>query len=511
MPRKPGTTKYNETFFRNWSGPGPVVIGTIVILLVVVGVWLAFTKELPFQSPGYQLKATFANGVNISDKAPVRIAGVGVGQVTGLKREGDSSVVTFTVSDAGRPIHVDASASIRPRIFLEGNFFIDLDPGSPSAPEMSDKATIPVTRTSTAVQLDQVLTAFQQPERVNLQRLLIGLGTALTHQPTPAEDQTQDPEVQGESAATALNQTFDYGATASRGSAIVNEALLGERPDDLSQLLVGGNRIFKTLASRESQLQGLISNFDTFTGALAAQANNLSESIALLAPTLDTTKRSLVDLNAALPALRGYAIAARPGIAELPATIKAGLPWLKQAKPLLSKRELGGIASLLARGVPQLNNSTQATLGLLPQLTKFNRCVTHNLIPAGNVVLNDQFGPYNFSSGQPNYREFFYATTGVAGESQNFDANGPYVRFQPGGGTVTVKQPNPKGITGNSAILLEPANVMYGNTISAPLGMRPQGHGVPPIKSGKPCFKNAVPNLNGPAAAAGPPNPTAYP
>ncbi len=369
MPRKPGTTKYNENFFRNWRGPGPIVIGAIVVVLVIIGIWLAFTKQVPFQSPGYQLKATFANAVAISDKAPVRIAGVNVGEVTGLERKGNNSVVTFTVSDAGRPIHSDASASIRPRIFLEGNFFIDLDPGSPSAPDMADKATIPVTRTSTAVQLDQVLTALQKPERANLQRLLEGFGTALTYQPTPAEDQTQDPAVRGESAGTALNQTFDYGAAAGRGSAIVNEALLGTRPDDLSQLLVGGNRIFKTLASREVQLKGLISNFNTFTGALAAQSSSLSESIRLLAPTLDTADRSLVDLNAALPALRGYAIAVRPGIAELPATINAGLPWLKQAKPLLSKRELGGIASLLARGVPQLNQSTQATLALLPQLT----------------------------------------------------------------------------------------------------------------------------------------------
>jgi virulence factor Mce-like protein len=506
MPRKPGTTKYNESFFRNWGGPGPAVIGTIVVLLVVVGVWLAFTKQLPFQSPGYQLKATFANAVNISDKAPVRIAGVNVGEVTGLERRGDSSVVTFTVSDAGRPIHVDASASIRPRIFLEGNFFVELDPGSPSAPEMGDKATIPITRTSTAVQLDQLLTALQQPERVNLQRLLIGFGTALTHQPTPAEDATQTADVQGETAATALNQTFDYGAAASRGSAIVNEALLGERPDDLSQLLVGGNRIFKTLATREAQLQGLISNFDTFTGALAAQSSNLSESIALLAPTLETADRSLVSLNAALPALRGWAIATRPGIAELPDTIDAGLPWLEQAKPLLSKRELGGTASLLARGTPPLNEAAQATIGLLPQLTRFNRCVTHNLIPAGDVVLQDNFGPYSFTSGQPNYREFFYSTSGVNGESANFDGNGTYVRFQPGGGPVTVRTPNPDG----SAPV--DANVMFGNNISPPLGTRPVLRGgMPPIRSGKPCFKNAVPNLNGPAAAAGPPNPVQYP
>lgn len=507
MPRKPGTTKYNESFFRNWGGPGPAVIGGIVMVLVVIGFWLAFTKELPFQSPGYQLKAAFSNAVNISDKAPVRIAGVNVGQVTGLERKGDNAVVTFTVSDAGRPIHDDASASIRPRIFLEGNFFIDLDPGSPSAGELSDQATIPVTRTSTAVQLDQVLTALQQPERANLQRLLEGLGTALTYSPTPADDKTQDPDVKGESAATALNQTFDYGAAAGRGSAIVNEALLGTKPDDLSKLLVGGNRIFKALASREVQLQGLISNFNTFTGALASQSDNLSETIRLLAPTLDTANRSLVDLNAALPALRGYAIAVRPGIAELPATIRAALPWLAQAKPLLSKRELGGIASLLARGTPLLDDAAQQTVSLLPQLTNFNRCVDENLIPAGNVVLQDSFGAYDFTSGQPNYREFFYTTTGVAGESEDFDGNGGYVRFQPGGGAVKVKNPNPEGTPGAAAA----ADVMYGNTIAAPLGTRPQLRGTPPIKSSKPCYKNAVPNLNGPAAAAGPTNPTAYP
>jgi phospholipid/cholesterol/gamma-HCH transport system substrate-binding protein len=505
MPRKPGTTKYNETFFRNWGGPGPTVIGAVVMILILIGLWLAFTKELPFQSPGYQLKATFSNSVNISDKAPVRIAGVNVGQVTGLERKGDNSVVTFTVSDAGRPIHDDAAASIRPRIFLEGNFFIDLDPGSPSAADLPDNSTIPVTRTSTAVQLDEILTALQQPERVNLQLLLVGLGTGLTYSPTPADDKTQDPEVKGLSAAAALNKTFDYGEAASRGSAIANEALLGTQPNDLSDLLVGGNRIFKTLASREVQLKGLISNFNTFTGALASQSDNLSQTISLLAPTLRTADRSLVDLNAALPALRGYAIAARPGIAELPATISAALPWLAQAKPLLSKRELGGNASLLARGTPQLNEATQATLGLLPQLTKFNRCVSGNLIPAGNVVLQDNFGPYSFTSGQPNYREFFYSTTGVAGESQNFDGNGSYVRFQPGGGPVTVKQPNPSGSAADLG------GEMFGNTISAPLGTRPQGHGVPPIKSGKPCYKNALPNLNGPAAAAGPTNPTAYP
>ena len=44
---------------------------------------------------------------------------------------------TFTVDDEGLPIHKDATVTIRPRLFLEGNFFLDLQPGSPSAPDLS--------------------------------------------------------------------------------------------------------------------------------------------------------------------------------------------------------------------------------------------------------------------------------------------------------------------------------------------------------------------------------------
>ena len=114
--------------------------------------------------------------------SPVRIAGVEVGKVISSERDGNATTVSFTVGDAGRPIHTDAFAAIRPRIFLEGNFFIELDPGSPSAPDMDGGATIPISRTSTAVQLDEILTALQSPTRADLSRFLEGYGTAFNAQ-----------------------------------------------------------------------------------------------------------------------------------------------------------------------------------------------------------------------------------------------------------------------------------------------------------------------------------------
>ena len=165
--------------------------------------------------------------------------------------------------------------TIRPRLFLEGNFFLDLQPGSPDAPELPDGGAIPATQTHIAVQLDQVLTSLQQPDRRNLALLLERYGSALVDPPTAAEDKGQDPDVRGKSAAEALNQSFRYGGQAGKTSAQVSEALLGEQPGDLNRLVSSTGVVFRKLASRESQLSSLISNFSITAGAFAAESDSL--------------------------------------------------------------------------------------------------------------------------------------------------------------------------------------------------------------------------------------------
>ena len=247
------------------------LIAVIFIVVFTVGPYLAFTKHLPFTSYGYELKATFANSANIAPKSPVRIAGVEVGKVINSERDGNATTVTFTVDDTGRPIHENAFASIRPRIFLEGNYFIELDPGSPSSPELASGGTIPVSHTSTAVQIDEVLTALQSPVRADLGRLLESYGGALTDEPTAAQDLHQLPQVQGLSGGQALNKVFEYGGEAGKYSSQVTQALTGTEPHDLARLVAGTGRTAAAFAANQQDLQGLIDNFNTFTGALANQ------------------------------------------------------------------------------------------------------------------------------------------------------------------------------------------------------------------------------------------------
>jgi phospholipid/cholesterol/gamma-HCH transport system substrate-binding protein len=479
--------------------PSNSLIAILFILIFTVGPYLAFTKHVPFTSYGYELHATFSNSANIATNSPVRIAGVDVGKVVSTSRDGNDTTVTFTVEGPGQPIHDDAFAAIRPRIFLEGNFFLELDPGSPSAAEMSSGDTIPVTHTSIAVQLDQILTSLQTPVRADLSRLLESYGQALTHKPTAAEDETQLPEVKGKSGAEALNGAFRYGGAAGRYSSQVTNAFLGTEKRDLERLVSGAGRAFGAFASRQRDLQGLIVNFNTFTGALAAQSANLSTTIRLLAPTLRVTHASLVSLNRTLPPLRTYAVELEPAVEELPALIASSKPFLAQVRPLLSAREAGGAVKLLRETTPALAGAALVSRrNTVPQLNQLSVCTTKVMVPTGNEVINDRF-----STGGPNYREFLYNLVNFAGVAQNFDGNGPYARTQVGGGPVLVGEPNPHG---NPATLSDTIN--YAHTIENPLGTQPQLAGKPPLKPEVRCYTNPAPDVNGPLGQVGPASPS---
>jgi virulence factor Mce-like protein len=497
LPERDTRQSVNHGRFR-WR-PSNTVIAIIFILIFTVGPYLAFTKHVPFTSYGYELNATFSNSANVALNSPVRIAGVDVGKVISTGRDGDATTVRFTIDGSGQPIHEDAFAAIRPRIFLEGNFFIELDPGSPSAADLDSGDTIPVSHTSTAVQLDEVLTALQSPVRADLSRLLESYGTALTHKPTAAEDATQLPEVQGKTGGQALNGALKYGGDAGRYSAQVTNAFLGTQQRDLSRLVAGAGRSFGALASREADLQGLIDNFNVFTGALAAQSSNLSTTIQLAAPTLRTAKASFVSLNRTLPPLRTYAIELTPAVAELPGLISASKPWLAQTRPLLSGKEGGGVAKLLAESTPGLAGAAQAGKALaLPQLNQLSVCTTKVLVPTGNQTIEDRF-----STGGPNYREFLYNLANFAGATQNFDGNGPYVRAQVGGGPTLVGEPNPQGNPGTRS-----DQINYSRAFEPALGTQPRLGGQPPLKPNVRCYTNSPPDVNGPLGQVGAPSAT---
>jgi virulence factor Mce-like protein len=476
-------------------GMNPVLVGGLMLVVIGLICYFGFTKNIPF-THGFRVNAVFENSNQIKKNSPVRIAGVNVGKVTAVKRykDTDATVVTMEINGSGLPIHKDATMKVRPRIFLEGNFFVDLQPGTPTSPVIGDGDTLPMTQTAAPVQLGDVLTSLQQDTRRSLQELLREYGSALTAKPTKADDAQADPATRGETAAQSLNHNFDYAGPALRNASIVNDAFLGQQPDDLGTVIASLGKITGALDRNERQLQDFVTNFNLTMKIFADESSNLQASIRGLSPTLKVTNQTLADLNASFPPTRAFAREILPGVRETPATIHASFPWIKQVRALVQPSELQGVARELSPATQDLAKTIDGTVELLPQADLASKCFARVILPTGDIVIQD--GPA--STGKANYKEFWYALVGLAGEGQNFDGNGMYVRFQPGGGVQTVS-------TGKGSLSGE---TLYGRNDLAPIGNRPAYPGRrPPYRPDVPCYTQKLPDLNG-AATGRPDNAT---
>jgi ABC-type transporter Mla subunit MlaD len=466
--------------------------GLIAIVAILVFAYLGFTKDIPFTRP-YEISAVFRNAPPIQTNSAVRIAGVDVGKVAKVEPiDGDSPgvKVTMKLKDEALPIHKDAQIEIRERIFLEGNVFVNIKPGTPEAPELHDGDTIPVSQTSAPVQLDQVLGTLDTSTRKDLQDLLVGYGNALNGKPAPGEDDDQDPDVKGLTAGQALNKSLDYAPQALRGAAVANQALLGTDLHDLSRLIGAQQKVMAALSRNEGSLKDLITNFNITTGALASQEANLSATVRELPRTLDAARPALDNLNKAFPPTRAWAREIIPGVRETPATIKAAFPWVRQTRALLRPSELQGLVKDLQPAVDDFARFTDGQVKLLPILDLFNRCQYNVVLPSGNQVIQDGA----LSTGLKNYQEFFQGLQGFVGAGQNFTGNGVYTRFQPGGGAYPVR----------TGALNQSAGSRLGNATAPPLGTRPARTPKPAYKPNATCYKQPVPDLNSAQIGGGP-------
>jgi virulence factor Mce-like protein len=480
--------KRKRVLRKDRTGANPLTVGLLVLILAGIVVYAGFHKHVPF-THGFRVKAVFTNANNVRPNSPVRIAGVNIGKVTSVKAykggDGNLALVTMEINKAGLPIHKDATLKVRPRIFLEGNEFVDLSPGTPEAPTLSDGDTIPSTQTAAPVQFDEVLTALQSDTRNDLKKLLDGYGTALTYKPTAADDTNQDPAVKGKTAAQALNRSIDSAPGALKNASIVNQAFLGLDDHDLSGLVTNTGKVTKALGSDTQSLQGFVVNFNTTLSALADEQSNLKTSIRELGPTLVHTDSALVSLNASFPNTRAFAKEILPGVRETPATIDAAEPWIAQATRLVGPKELGGLTKELKPTTVDLAKLVDGTLTALPQADLVSQCVTHTILPTGDIKIQDG----QFTSNEENYKEFWYAMVGLAGEAQNFDGNGHYVRFAVGGGSQTISTGKYGGTAGEK---------LYGNVNNSPLGTRPAFPGKrQPYNHTALCKDQRLPDLNG--------------
>ena len=398
-----------------------VAAGLIAIALMVGGTFFGFSRWNPFADP-YELTAVFESANNLKTRSQVRVAGVNVGKVTAVEPipESGAARVTMELEESALPIHEDAELKIRPNLFLEGNFFVDVHPGSPSAPELESGTVIPSQQTATPVQFGQILAALQSDTRRDLQVLLREYSSALD-----------------KGGAEALNRSIEYWEAAYKNSAIAAEATLGEQPDrDIQRMIRGQAKVFRALAENPETLKSLVTNFNTTAAAFAREDDALQRAIPALDDVLRVGSPALESLNGALPSLRAFARDALPGTRSSGPTIDASLPFIRQARQLVAEDELKGLAADLRTAIPHLVDLQKGSVGFFEQTRLLSSCQNEVLVPFATEPIPEPEFPDN--TGEPFYKQSSRGLVGLSGESRIHDAQTPLFRVQAAGGPFSV-------------------------------------------------------------------------
>ena len=401
----------------------PLAVAALVIAATGAITFYAFNRGVPFVHR-FTLNALVANSVNVRGGDPVRIGGIDVGQVVAVMPAGADSRIELTLQPSALPIHRDATIRIRDRLFLEGSYYLELDPGTPTAPSIADGGTIPLARTSSPVQFFQLLSTFDLPTRNSLTGTVNELATGLA---SPSDQPLA-------SGAAGLKATAAQLQPLLADTAVLTRAFRGTAQGDLDRLLSTSSRVAGTLASSSAQLADLVRGLGTTAEALTSSDGSLAQSVAGLDQTLRVAPASLSAVDAALPPVATLATTLDPSLRAAPPLLDRVTTTAQQLAAALGPAQRGPLVTSLRATFQQLPSILTQLARAFPIGKQITDCLQTHLVP----VLEKTVPDGKLSTGRPVWQDFDHFLGGVAGASASFDANGPYTRFLAGAGTNTL-------------------------------------------------------------------------
>ena len=185
----------------------------------------------------------------------------------------------------------------------------------------------------TPVQLDQILTSLQSaPDRATCRSCSRSTRPRCSRRGRPGYD-----------------ASIPYWEPAYKNTALVNQSTFSLLPGDLNgfhpRLRHGRRRARRQPAAAAD----LITDFNRTAAAFSRNQSALEQTIAELPRTLRAAGPALDALNASFPAVRALAAALRPAVKSTGPTIDASLPFITQARNLVSTPELRGLVATSSR------------------------------------------------------------------------------------------------------------------------------------------------------------------
>ena len=316
-----------------------MVAFTLSCFGLLIFLWLSFGGPTPLRPEGYRFNVRFQEATLLVQEANVRISGLDVGKVkkTSLA-EGGGTLAEIELDNAYAPISSDARAILRPKSLL-GQTYVELTPGSQDAPPLPDGGTLSEAQIEQSVEIDELISAFDEDTRNNLRGWVRELATAID-------------KGRGEHLNDAFGTLPQFVAS---GADVLR--VLDEEEPALRRLVKNSGIALGAINERRGQFRELIGNANNTFGALASRNEALAETINILPTFLDETRATVTRLER-------FAVDTRPLVRDLQ-------PVATDLRPTL--RNVGRLAPDLEALFRNLDPVIEEAPDTLPRAAEFLR------------------------------------------------------------------------------------------------------------------------------------------
>jgi phospholipid/cholesterol/gamma-HCH transport system substrate-binding protein len=340
--------------FRANLGNIAAIIGLLVIA-TGVSAYILHHERLRFpliEKKPFTLYAEFATGqaVTAGQGQTIQISGVRIGDIGSVELRGGRAIVQMLLDPEYKHlVHMDANALLRPKTGLK-DMFIDLDPGTDSAPEAKENWTLPIRSTLPDVNPDEILGSLDSDTRDYLKLLLQGARRGL------------------DGRGADLRDVFARFEPTHRDLARFNGAVALRR-DNLRHLISSLRQLNETLAKEPDELAGLVDSSAAVLHSFASEQNAISTAVDELPGTLSQTTDTLNRVGRFADVLAPAAEHLRPAARALDDANAAIIPFAREIAPRLRDdirpfvrssrplvRDLRPAAGRLARATPDLTS-----------------------------------------------------------------------------------------------------------------------------------------------------------
>jgi phospholipid/cholesterol/gamma-HCH transport system substrate-binding protein len=352
------------------------ILVLLALAVLVTGYVLSHQPAFHLGQSYYQVNADFseASSVTAGQGQAITIAGVPIGQVGGVTLRDGVAVVQMDIEKKYAPIYRDATVLLRPRTPLK-DMYLELDPGNRSAGRLPAGGTIPTSQTTPDVDVSQILSSLDSDSRNYLLLLLAAGAGAFKDRGAASGSARPSPD-----AVSSLLQTLKRFAPLDRSTRRF-ASLLSRRQSSLRRAVHNLNLVAGSLGSVDHQLASLIDASDTNFRAIAANDNQLQQTLSDFPGTLRVTRSSLGRLRSFASASRTTLTALQPFARHLAPALAASRPLLESTTPVLASelepftvalqplaRTLRPAAASLKAATPKLTTSVSVLNDLFNEL-----------------------------------------------------------------------------------------------------------------------------------------------